>query len=135
MAPFIDLIFFAKTADDLVAKDKLNSAFFLWTDDWVKYDQIASAGPAISMATIGSGDSRYLVAKGPEGDFWELENGSRPTYLGESAATISTRERWPRWIRISTRSAWIAWCLEGRQEPMAIHGPRQATEAEGIIGF
>lgn len=72
-APFFDLIFFAKEADEFSKQDIENSSFFIMSgDNWGKYTTDA-AWTAISMATIKppTGE-RVVVAVAPHGAYWEV---------------------------------------------------------------
>ncbi|RYF35428.1 MAG: hypothetical protein EOO26_00780 [Comamonadaceae bacterium] len=73
-----DFFFFAKERDELAEEDTPNSSFFVYDEDdgdeaWRKYDEIVH-WPAIAMATVKpAGQSRLVVAMGPNGDVWELD--------------------------------------------------------------
>jgi hypothetical protein len=135
-APHTDLIFFAKTDDELAEQGKSNGIFFAMDgDDWIKFDEIVNWN-AISIATVGSGDGRYLLAISLNGDFWELENVSGIETLGR----LSADDLNPRTLAVIDQSIYavgmdrMVMRREGLDRWSSI-GPRPATEAESIIGF
>jgi hypothetical protein len=82
-APFSDFLFFAKMNDSLAADDKPNSSFFVMDrDEWQKYDEIVE-WPALDVETIKIGDGgRQVVAIGPSGQYWELDDDSLQETIG-----------------------------------------------------
>ena len=135
-ATYRDILFFAKSSDDLVEKGKPNSAFlFMEGDDWVKYDEIVN-WTAISMARIGRAKDLYAVAIGFDGQFWEIENGS----LAETLGQISAEDISPRSLAVVEETIYAVGMgrIVLRRERLNLWtpiGPAPATAAEGVIGF
>ena len=72
-APFHDLIFFAKSLDELEEADQPNSTF-LYIDGTssYRYSESTVSWPVISLVTIKpEGAQRTLFALGPNGELWE----------------------------------------------------------------
>lgn len=71
-APFHDLIFFAKSLDELDAEDEPNSTFLFIDGDKTARFATSMAWPAIAMATVKpAGGERVVCAIGRTGELWE----------------------------------------------------------------
>jgi hypothetical protein len=71
-APFHDLIFFAKSVDELDEADEPNSSFLFIDGAKTERFATAMAWPAVAMATAKpDGEQRVVCAIGPGGELWE----------------------------------------------------------------
>jgi hypothetical protein len=70
-APFHDLIFFAKSLDELEDADQANSTFLFIDGDRTARFKETVGWAALAMATTKIGDRRLVCAIGPNGELWE----------------------------------------------------------------
>ena len=71
-APFHNVIFFAKSLDEMEDNEQPNSTFFLLHDKNLTKFPHAMPWPAISMATVKpDAGQRAVCAIGPNGELWE----------------------------------------------------------------
>jgi len=84
-APFHDLVFFAKSLDEMDDDDQPNSTFlFIDGEETKRLCKASAAFPAIAMATIkAGGGERTVFALGPNGEFWEFEPANATHADGE----------------------------------------------------
>src|ERR1700749_3302645 len=82
-AVFSNALFFSKMVDDMGDSVSPNATFFLMRgDNWSKYD--TSVGwPALDMTAVQSAPNRwFVVAVGPQGEYWELDAASTEETVG-----------------------------------------------------
>jgi hypothetical protein len=136
-APFHDLIFFAKSLDEIDDDDQPNSTFFMLDDDKLSRFPDAVAWPAISQVTIKpEGGLRILLALGPNGETWE----GFPSNAAHSSGRIGIGDF--SWRSLSLVDGEIYACGMNRALAMRT-GPHrwrsvsapEGKESEGICGF
>jgi hypothetical protein len=136
-APYHDLIFFAKSLDELDEVDQGNSTFLFI--DGPKTARLGEpmAWPAISMVTVKpAGGERLLCAIGPNGELWECAPGNDSYAAGDM--TLGSNS----WRSLAVVDGEIYACgmdrvVAVRMGPLAwrdISAP-PAGNRDGIIGF
>src|SRR5215469_2247646 len=87
----LDMIFAAKSLDELIEQDQENTGFVvLFRSNWYKY-QFAAGWSAIAMATIKPArKDRTVVAVSPGGAYWEVDTKSREERNGSIKAAVNS---------------------------------------------
>lgn len=138
-APFHDLLFFAKSLDEMEEKGQPNSTFlFIDGEATQRFSAKSTAWPVIAMATIKpAGADRIVFALGPEGQLWELNPAENSHVAGEIGISEMS------WRRLAVVGGEVYACgmdrvVAVRTAPSKwrdISAPPAEGDEDAIVGF
>jgi hypothetical protein len=136
-APFGDLVFFAKSLDELTEAGTENSTFLFFDAGKTARLGESVGWPAISMATLKpEGGDRLVWALGPQGQLWECAPSSGADRTGQIGVGSHA------WRALAVVSGQLYACGMDRMVAERTSagawralGAPGGTEGEGVVGF